>query len=59
MMKEVELEEKFRGRAPGNRWDETGGGPRGKEGTGIGKNKGKDKGKWKTPAQEAAEKKTS
>jgi len=59
MMKEVELEEKFRGRAPGNRWDETGGGPRGKEGKGIGKNKGKDKGKWKTPAQEAAEKKTS
>ena len=58
MTKELELEEKFRTRAPtGSRWDESGAGPKGKGGKGSGKNKGKDKGKWKTPAQEAVDKK--
>ena len=58
MVKEVELEEKFRGRgqAP-QRWEDAGGNPRGKDGKGSGKTKGKDKHRGKTPAQEAAEKK--
>ena len=58
MVKEAELEDRFRGRvtwtAP--RWEESPN-PKGKDGKGSGK-KGKGKGKQKTPAQEAAEKKT-
>ena len=58
MTKELELEEKFKMKAPGGgRWEETGAGHKGKEGKGTGKNNGKEKGKWKTPAQEAVEKK--
>lgn len=53
MMKEAELEEKFRSR-PGSYWDDSRP-SKGKEGKGSGKQKGKSKGKWKTPAQEAAE----
>ena len=58
MVKEAELEDRFRGRTPwsSQRWDESPA-PKGKEGKGSGK-KGKGKGKAKTPAQEAAEKKT-
>eukprot|EP00435_Cladocopium_sp_Y103_P035566 s1373_g9.t1 len=52
MVKEVELEEKFRGRgATQARWEEAGGNPRGKDGKGSGK-KGKGKGKRK-PAEPA------
>ena len=58
MVKEVELEERFRGRAIPESFGRDRSRPRGKEGKGTGKSKGKDKGKWKTPAQEAAEKKT-
>ena len=58
MVKEAELEDRFRGRTPWSpqRWDESPA-PKGKEGKGSGK-KGKGNGKAKTPAQEAAEKKT-
>ena len=57
MMKESELEDKFRGRsqwAP-QKWEENPG-PRGKDGKGAGK-KGKGKGKPKTLAQEAVDRK--
>ena len=59
MMKEAEQEEKFRGRHQGphyNRWDEAPSNQKGKDGKGSGKNQ-KGKGKWKTPAQQATEKK--
>ena len=56
MLKEAELEEKFRSRgAWTQRWDDQGAAPKGKD-KGGGRGKGKQKGKTKTPAQEAAEK---
>ena len=56
MSKELELEEKFKGKpqAP-SRWEEGHTAQKGKDGKGSGKAKGR--GKWKTPAQEAVDKK--
>ena len=59
MMKEAEQEEKFRCRPQGaqhGRWDDGPNHQKGKDGKGSGKNQ-KGKGKWKSPAQEASDKK--
>lgn len=55
MQKEVELEEKFRGKGQWRPWEPPN--PKGEKGKKDGKGKGKYGGKNKTPAQEAAEKK--
>eukprot|EP00435_Cladocopium_sp_Y103_P040721 s1146_g11.t1 len=56
MMKEAELEDKFKSRAAWSpRWEEGGAAPKGKGGREGDRGKGKNKGKNKTPAQEAAE----
>lgn len=57
MLKELEMEEKFRTKPhQGNRWDDAPN-PKGKAGKGSGKSKGKDPNKGRTPAQEAVDKK--